>query len=300
VPALGLRAVLAALERMPRSLALIFGGCLGGLAWLILGRRRRVAIRNVERVFGAELAPHEIRRIARQSFLNLGLLVVEFARLRHLDATTLEQRIEYEGWDRFVAAKARGRGVILLSAHFGAWELMPWAQAVRGEPMSFVVRPADDPRIEAIVRARREASGNRSIDKRSALRALLRALRAGETVGLLIDQHVPADRGVPTRFLDQEVFSTPVLATLALRTGAPILPGFIVRVSPDRYRIVIGAEVEVAQTGRPEEDLIETTRRCVAVVEGWVREYPGDWLWAHRRFRSAERASSVDSSSLVR
>ena len=286
---------LRALGRLPLPLAQATGRLLGHLAWLLLRRRREVALANLTRVWGDRLAPDEIRRIARRSFVSLGLLVADFAGLRHLEAAEVKRRVRYDGWERYLEAKARGRGVLYLAAHFGSWELIPYAQALLGHPMAFIVRPADNPRIEGVIRADRERSGNAAVAKQDALRECLKRLKAGETVGILIDQHVPADGGVPVRFLGQPTHATSALAALALRTGAPVLPAFAIREGKGRHRIVLGPEVEVVRTGDRERDLVETTARFTAVVERFVEEHPDHWLWVHRRFREAQDVAAAST-----
>ena len=217
----------------------------------------------------------------------LGRHLVEFARLPRLRADSLNRVCTHEGWQNLLDARTRGKGVLLLAAHFGAWELIPYAQALRGEPMAFVVRPADNEPVENLIRSFREVHGNQVIPKQSAVRACLRGLRAGKTVGILIDQRVPADWGVETKFLGQSVYTTPIVAALALRTGAPVVPAFAVRQPNGSHRIVVGPEVEVVRTGDYRNDVRVNTQRFVEVVEGFVREHPEQWLWIHRRFRAS-------------
>lgn len=210
-----------------------------------------------------------------------------------LRAAQLDRQVVWQGWEDYERARAAGRGVLYLAAHFGPWELLPYAQAVRGSPMAFVVRPADNPRVESVVRARRERAGNTAIGKRRAVSECLRRLRRGETVGILIDQYVPAEWGVPTVLLGQRIFTTPVLAALALRTGAPVLPAFALPETDGRVRIVLGPEVPAVRTGDRAHDIRATTQAYVDVVEAYVRQRPELWLWAHRRFR--EPTAATDS-----
>jgi KDO2-lipid IV(A) lauroyltransferase len=244
-----------------------------------------VALANLEQVFGAELEPAARRQVARECFESLGVLLADFARLPRIDRAELDRRVTYEGLERYRSARAAGKGVLYLAAHYGSWELIPHAQAVLGMPMAFIVRPADNPRVEAIIKRYREARGNVAIGKRQAIGECLRRLRRGETVGILIDQHVPAERGVPVDFLGQRTHATGALAALALRTGAPVLPVFIRREPGGRRRIVFAPEVELVRTGDRERDLEVNTARFLREVERFVRERPGHWLWLHRRFR---------------
>ena len=232
----------------------------------------------------------ELRGIARGSFESLGRLVADFAQMGRWEASDLDRHVRWEGWEHYQKAQARGRGVLYLAAHFGSWEVVSFAQSLRGAPMAFIVRPADNLRIEALVRARRERHGNAVIPKRSALRDCLRRLKRGETVGILIDQHVPAESGVVSQLLGQPVYTTSALALLALRTGAPVLPAFALRQADGTQRIILGPEIDLERSGDPARDVIVATQRFNEAVERFIAERPDHWLWAHRRFRAAAHA----------
>jgi KDO2-lipid IV(A) lauroyltransferase len=279
---------LRTLGLLPAALGEAAGSGLGALAYSLLARRRKVALANLDRVFGAQMDAAARAGIARGSFRSLGRLVADFAQLPRVDRRWVEAHVRYEGWEHYLAAKARGKGVLYLAAHFGSWELIPMAQAALGEPMAFIVRPADNGRIESVIRSYRERLGNAAISKRDALRPCLERLKRGETVGILIDQRVPPERGIATSFLGQPTYTTGALAALALRTGAPVLPVFAVPEGRGRHRIVFESPIEPDTNPDRDACVAATTRRYVAAVERQVRQRPEVWLWAHRRFRDAE------------
>jgi KDO2-lipid IV(A) lauroyltransferase len=275
------------LAAAPQRLALAIGRGLGRLAYRSLGSRRRVALENLNRVFGSDLTPAQTARLARRSFESLGMLLADFAALPGRRRQQVGRWVKIDGVEHFERALERGRGVMLITAHSGSWELMPYTLALHGRPLAFVARPADNPRLEGRLRRIREAPGNRVIAKQHAARDLLRSLHAGRVVGILIDQAVAPDRGVLTPFLGLPAYTTDAPAQMLLRTGAAAVPVFLVRQpDPTRHRMVFHPEVEPCRTGDRAHDVEQTTRRIVKVVEAHVRQYPDQWLWCHRRWRS--------------
>jgi KDO2-lipid IV(A) lauroyltransferase len=188
----------------------------------------------------------------------------------------------------------------VFTGHFGHWELSGLMQGYLGLPLALVARPLDNPRLERILAALRERSGNRVLHKRNAVREILRALRERIGVAIVIDQDARGD-GVFVPFFGQPASTTPTLALLALRSGAPVIPSFSVPQEDGTYRVVYEAPVEISPSGDRERDVLELTARCTAVVERWVRRHPEAWLWMHRRWktRPAALAGATASSSLL-
>jgi len=278
--------VLKLLASLPHGPALEAGRWLGRLAYLLLSSRRRVALGNLSRVYAGRLSASEQRRIARASFESLGLLLVDFARLGRLETERLRELVSIEGVENVLKALDAGRGVLFFTAHFGSWELLPSVAALSGYPMAVIARPADNPLVEARVRALREASGNQVITKWGATREALRLLAKGGLVGMLIDQSVSARRGVAGEFLGRPAHTTDALAQLAYRSGAAVIPAFIVREGRGRrHRLLLGQEIELAHSGDRRRDVAESTWRFVAAVEAVVERWPEQWLWCHRRWR---------------
>ncbi len=202
--------------------------------------------------------------------------------------------VEYEGLDRLRAALARGKGVFLFSAHYGNWEIAAVMQGFVGLPLAIVTRPLDNPLIEEFFRSCREVSGNRVIGKRSAVRHVLRALSEGLSVAIVIDQNVRSGARVFVPFFGRPAATTPTLALLALKTGAPVLPVFSEPLPGGRYRVVYGPEVEIERTGDRDRDVLELTRLCTSIIEAQVRANPSCWLWMHERWKSRPRRGELD------
>ena len=255
----------------------------------VLGRRRRILLENLARAF-PEMSGAELRRIARESVENLGAASFEFLDVSRWSLADLRARVTYEGVANLEAARARGKGVILLSAHFGNWELGAMAAGQVGEPIASVVRPIDNPRIEAAIVRRRTRFGNGVIAKREALREMLRAMRQNETVAILIDQNVLPQEAVFVPFFGRPAATTPSVALLQRKPGAAVVPVFTWPSGAGRYRLVfekpiLAEEFAAAEGGRAEQVRL-LTARYAEVTEEAIRKQPGAWLWLHNRWKT--------------
>lgn len=271
---------------VPRRAAVATGRGLARFAYLFGGRLRRTGERNLELAF-PELSPQERSRILRASFQNLGRLLGEFSHLKRATPESLRRFITCEGLENLEAAQARGQGVILFTGHLGAWELSSFALSAFGYPMSFLVRRIDNPKIEPLVERTRTRFGNRSIDKRAAARPMLRLLREGGTLGLLVDLNTLPHEGVFVDFFGIPASTTASLATLALRTDAAVLPVFVPW-DAERRRFVLRIDppLEIEPTGDRERDVQRLTAQFTKVIETYVRRFPEQWLWIHKRWNT--------------
>jgi KDO2-lipid IV(A) lauroyltransferase len=240
-------------------------------------KMRRVAMRNVADI--AKLPDPE--RIVDGVFRSIARSLVVFARLPKLNAQNVASVIRYEGLEHFHEAKRRGKGVLFATAHMGNWELSAFAHGLMTEPMNVVVRPLDNAQIDEFVEARRERGGNRVISKKDAARLILRGLKKNEAVGILIDQNVSLDEGVFIDFFGVPACAGTAFARIAAHSGAAVIPGFAVwNESESRYVLKFYPLVEISG------DVMEDTRRIHAVIEEVIREYPDQWLWLHRRWKT--------------
>jgi KDO2-lipid IV(A) lauroyltransferase len=272
-------------ERLPHGAALALGRTLGDVMMAATPGRRRRALSNLELAFGPALEPAARRRLCRRVFRHFGRTLVETMRLPRMVAQGLDRWVEHDGWHHLEAATAGGRGAILFTGHYGNWELMGLAQAARGIPVDVVGRPPGDPFLARRLQRTRELTGNRSISKYDAVRPMLRSLREGRCIGLVIDQNVGGGKGVFVDFFDRPASTTPALAVLALKTGLPVLPAFDEPIN-GRHRVVYGPPLEIRRTGDKERDILDLTARATAVIEEKVRRRPEIWLWMHNRWRS--------------
>jgi KDO2-lipid IV(A) lauroyltransferase len=271
---------------LPRSWALRLGegiGLLVGFAW---GRLRRVGERNMELVF-AQFDRQQRRALLRRVFRMLGRHLGEFSQFPKLHRGNIAGIVRYDGLPHYEQALAKGRGVLVLTAHFGAWELSSFAHALYGYPLHFLVRRLDNPFLDRLIEHYRTLSGNRPIDKTDAARQVLAALRRGEAVGVLMDVNTHPPEGVFCTFFGITCCTSPLVARFALKTGAPVIPGFLIRDEQTGNHILrFDPPVEMIRTGNFHQDLIVNTERLNRVIEAYVRRYPDHWVWVHKRWQT--------------
>jgi KDO2-lipid IV(A) lauroyltransferase len=277
---------LKALGLLPRPLARAAGVGLARIAYFFRPRLGRVARSNLRMAF-PEMTERERRRILRRLVRNIGWMAGEFANFPKLTRGNIERVVVLDGFENFDAAQRRGKGVLFLTGHTGAWELAPFAQALYGYPLHFLVRPLDNPRVEALANRYRCLSGNIPIEKNRAARAMLGILKERGTIGILIDQNTSLEEGVFVDFFGVPACTTTGLARVALRTEAPVVPGFLFWDEGLRkYRLRFEPAVEPVRTGDEERDIRESTQLFTRCVEAFVRRHPDQWLWVHRRWKT--------------
>ncbi len=273
-------------RRLPWRLVTAGGEWLG-LAFYALGaRRRQIALDNLARAF-PERGSGERQRIARRVFRHFGRMTVELLKFSTLAPDEILARVDVEGTEHGRQAYAAGRGVFFLTAHFGSWEVDGLVHALVLAPIGVMARRLDNPRLDAMLERMRQWTGNWVIYRDGGIRRALRALESGQGVAILIDQHVLGAGAIPVDFFGRPAATTTVLASLALRTGAPVIPVFSIPTAPGRYRIIYERPVERPSADSP-DPVREFTERCTAVLEACVRRHPELWLWMHRRWRDPQ------------
>ena len=280
------RSLLTVLSILPRPLAATISLGMGRVAYMLAGRLRRTGERNLQLAF-PQISARERSHILRGSFKTLGRVLGEFSHFASAHPETLRRMVVCEGLENLEAARACGRGVILFSGHFGAWDFPGFALSLLGYQLSFLVRHIDNPKINRLVAQTRTRFGNRLIDKRAAARPMLETLRAGGMLGMLADTNMLKREGIFVDFFGVPASTTFILAKVALRTGAVVLPVF----APwDNERgcfvLHIDAPLSIERTGDEEEDVRRLTALCTSVIENYVRRYPDQWLWIHKRWRT--------------
>ncbi len=280
------RAVAGCLGRMPRVLA---RGLAGGLAFAVywcFGRLRRVGMRNLELAL-PELSPQARKKILRRVYIHLGWQLVEFCRMTRYTAENTRDWMRTEDLEHYLAAKARGKGVLIITGHLGAWELSSFYHSLMGHPMGMIIRNLDNRPLDAYVNGIRCLHGNFVISKDEFGRGLLKAIHAGGTVGILMDTNMTPPQGQFVPFFGVDACTGTGLAHIARQTGAAVLPGFMFwEPAERRYVLRFGPEVEMPRTANRAADILEGTRRATAVIETWIRRYPDQWLWIHRRWKT--------------
>lgn len=274
--------ILKSLEYLPLPAARLESRLLAALLRLAAPRLARVARRNLAFAL-PECTEPERHAILRGVYHSLARLILSFAQFPHLSRDNIHHWIRYDGLEHFERALACGRGVLVLTAHLGNWELSALAHGLYGRPMHLLVRPLDNPYLDRLVRRYRTLSGNRIIEKTDSPRRLLEALQANHAVGMLVDQNASLDGGVFVDFFGKKACASTGLAKIALRTGAPVVPGFALWDHDQRrYVLRFWPPVELD----PAAGLELNTQRLHTVLEQIIRQYPDQWLWIHRRWKT--------------
>ena len=283
------------LALLPARAAARFGGWLVRVYARIGRSRRRILFQNLRAAF-PEKSDAEIAGLARASADWLGTAFVEFLRVSALDEPGIRDRVRVVGEEHYAAARARGRGVFLLSAHFGGWELGAIRAGMIAGPIAPVVRPLDNPLLERELERRRTRFGNRLIVKHDAARDVLRTLRDNGTVAILVDQNVLPDEGVFVPFFGRLAATTPALALFHLKSDAAVVPAFVRPEGGGRYRLELGAPIladEFRDGGTDRDEAVRrATARYMEVTESVVRTKPEAWLWMHDRWKTRPGAGS--------
>jgi len=274
------------LGALPRPLARAMGITLGQTVRLLHPRLSRVAMRNLRLAF-PEMPETERRRIVRGVFTSLGRLLAEVCRFPRYTAENVSQVAVYDGLENFLEAERRGKGVLFLTAHLGGWEVGSFAHSLYGHKLHIVVRPLDNPYLDALIRRYRTLHGNTTFDKQDFARGLLSAMKAGETVGVLMDTNMTPPQGAFVDFFGHLACTASGVARVALRTDAAVVPAFSIWDEKlGKYRIRFDPMLELARTGDDAADVVANTAKFTKAIEGYVRQYPEQWLWVHRRWKT--------------
>lgn len=261
-------------------------GALLGLAFYVLDRvHRRVAETNLAMAFPRHSLADR-KSITRAMFVHFGRLLLELLKFSTLDERGMRARIEFVGRERAESAYAQGKGVVFLTGHFGYWEILAIGHGLELQPIGVLARALDNPYLNTLLEQVRCKTGNFVIYRHGAVRKVLRALAAGQGVGMLIDQHMHSSDAIYVDFFERPAATTSMLAALALRTGAPVVPVFALPLPGGRYRLIYEHAVPPPDQDSPDA-VREFTQRCTDVLEMYVRRHPSQWLWMHRRWRDA-------------
>jgi KDO2-lipid IV(A) lauroyltransferase len=246
---------------------------------------RRVAETNLATAFPKKSA-EDRQVITRAMFVHFGRLLLELLKFSTLDPPRMRARLEFEGRERAELAYAQGKGVLFVTGHFGFWEIHAIGHGLEVQPIGVLARALDNPYLNTLLEQVRGSSGNFVIYRHGAVRKVLRALAAGQGVAMLIDQHMHSPDAIYVDFFERPAATTSMLAALALRTGAPVVPVFALPLPGGRYRLIYEHAVSPPDQDSPDA-VREFTQRCTDVLEMYVRRHPSQWLWMHRRWRDA-------------
>ncbi len=277
---------LKALGLMPRSVARFIGANFARASYAIRTPLRRAALQNLKLAF-PDWSDAKRSEMVRGMIRQIGWMAGEFSQFPNYTRGNIEKIVIVDGFENFDAARGRGKGVLFLTGHMSAWELAPFAHALYGHPLHFLVRPIANRRVDELINRYRCLSGNQPIEKNRSARAILKVLGDGGTVGILSDQNTAIEEGVFVDFFGIPASTTSGLARIALRTDASVVPGFLSWDAARRiYRLGFEPAVGLARTGDEEADVRECTARFTQVIERHVRAHPDQWLWVHKRWKT--------------
>jgi KDO2-lipid IV(A) lauroyltransferase len=271
---------------LPRPLARAFAISIAWIVYLLHVRLRRAGMRNLAMVF-PERSEAERARILRGVFTSLGRQLAEVCQFPKYTIDNVNEVVVYDGFENYERARARGKGVLFLTAHFGAWELSAFSHSMHGHWMHIVMRPMDNVYLDALIRNYRTMHGNKTVDKDDFVRGLLSAMKANEVVGILMDTNMTPPQGIFVDFFGIPACTASGLARIALRTDAAVVPGFTIwDPALGKYRLRFDPAVELVRTGHLEADIQANTQKFTKIIEDYVRKYPDQWLWVHRRWKT--------------
>jgi KDO2-lipid IV(A) lauroyltransferase len=276
-------------SRLPRRALLALGRGLGRL-WGDLDRRHAaIAADNLRRAFPDWEEPR-VLRTARDVYAHFGEMLLDVLWMSRRPREEILGLVEIEGRQHVEAAMAAGRGVLYVTGHFGNWELNAVAHGWLFEPVAVVARPLDNPLLDRRLCAARSLSGNEVIYKERALARVIKALREGRGVAILVDQNVQEQDGIFVEFFGRPAASTTVAAALALKTGCTVVAGCAQILPGGRYRLIYDPPLSFQPTGNRDADIARLTQQIASHLEGWIRERPERWLWLHRRWKTQPHA----------
>ena len=271
---------------IPRRLAVFVGACLGLVAWAVLTRDRYKIFRHLTLVFGDRMTSHQKRNIARSFFVNSGKNLADMCRFKNYYATEIKPLISIEGLDEFDAAYKRGKGILGITGHIGNFELLPVYFANLGYRIGVIGREIYDRRLDSLLVGNREAFGITNFPTTESPRNILRWLKTGGVLGVLIDTDSIRVRGTFIPFFGR-LANTPFgQSLLGLRTEAAFLPVACLRTSDNRYRIIVKPEVRIKPSGNAEEDAYRMTLGCTKALEEIIEENKSQWIWLHNRWHT--------------
>jgi KDO2-lipid IV(A) lauroyltransferase len=278
---------------LPRPMARGLAVGVARLVYSLMPKLRKTAEFNLRLAF-PEWGDEQRDAVIRGMVRNLGWMAAEFARLPRYTKENIDEVVILDGHENFLEGQRRGKGVLYLTGHIGAWELSSFAHALYGFPLHYMARPLDNPRVNALVNRYRCLSGNRPVFKNESARSLLKILRDAGTVGILADQNTMPEEGVFVDFFGTPACTTTGLARVALHTDAAVVPGYAYwDAGIGKYRLRFEPVVELSRSGDSERDVFVNTQKFARVIEGIIRKYPEQWVWVHARWKARPKGEAA-------
>ncbi|OLC96279.1 MAG: hypothetical protein AUH86_10125 [Acidobacteria bacterium 13_1_40CM_4_58_4] len=278
--------VLKGLGVLPRPVARSLAVAVTRVLYALLPKLRKTAKLNLRIAF-PDWSDTQRKAVIRGMLRNLGWMAAEFARFPKYTKKNIEEIVVLDGHENFLEGQRRGKGVLFLTGHIGAWELSSFAHAVYGFPLHYMARPIENGKIDALVNGYRRLSGNQPIFKNESARVMLKVLKQAGTIGILADQNTMPSEAAFVDFFGTAASTTTGIARLALHTDAAVVPGYAVwDEGIHKYRLRFEPPLELIHTGDEERDVLENTQKFTKVLEEIIRRYPDQWIWVHGRWNT--------------
>jgi KDO2-lipid IV(A) lauroyltransferase len=281
---------------LPLTFCELMGKFLASIAYLVDTKHRTVAEKNLRNAYGDELSEPQIHEIIRRSYVHLASVGIDFIKLpRIVNSNNWQNHFAFEGLENAQKALEEGKGALCVTGHVGNWEVLGCAMAyVYNHSVHSIAKHMENPYMDKFFTELREKNGQKIIFTENAAREILRVLKNNQLLGILVDQHVRGN-SILVDFFGQKASTTRSVATLSLKTGAPVIMFFARRLEGGyRFKITVSEPLQVEKTGDIEKDIFNLTQRCTNLVESKIRERPHEWLWIHRRWKV--KSSIVTSS----
>jgi KDO2-lipid IV(A) lauroyltransferase len=278
----------AILPRLPRRLALALGRTLGR-AWAALDPRHVRIAEDALRLSFPDWPEERVASTARAVYRHFAAVLFDILWMAGRPVAEILALVDVEGLEHVRTADAAGRGALLVSGHYGNWEAHGVAHAHLARPMGVIARPLDNPALDRRLGAIRALSGNTVIPKQRALGAVMKALRAGGSVAVLMDQNVQSEDGIFVEFFGRPAATTTMAAALARKTGCALIPSYTVLQPDGRYRLVYEPAILADPAAERDAELRRLTQAVTTRIESWIRAHPEQWLWLHRRWKTQPR-----------
>jgi Kdo2-lipid IVA lauroyltransferase/acyltransferase len=273
------------IDLLPEGVALWVGRQIGNVAYYLDWEHRGVAFQNLRIAFGQEKSEEERRAIAKRNFQHMGMMAIEFFRILGMDMETYKRKVQVEGLEEALRLLEKKKGGLLLIGHFGNWELMGFMAKVIGHPVLAVAKPIKrNERLYRFIQKIRDKAGLHLVSPENATQKVIHALSENRLVGIMIDQRAKRRRAVWVEFFGKKAPTTPGLAVMAIRSGAPVVPVFMIRDGFQKHRLLVKDPIDLVVTGDMNKDVEINMQRFTRVLEAMVREYPDQWIWIHRRW----------------
>jgi len=281
-----IRTIFQIMAFIPLNLGRLLGKALGVFVSILPVTRLRVSLENIQNTLGNSMKECEVARLNREVYKHFGQTLFELSRIFRINDKNLDKYIAFEGAENLTKALAKGRGVFLLSAHLGNWEMITAAVSIRYGRLSAIASTQHSPAVERLIKTIRTRFGMEVIPKKKGLKKMISAIKQNKIVGILLDLNTKWDQGVFVDFLGRPSCTNKSLALMALKMDTPIIPAFSVREKDGLYHIKFGEEVKLIRTGDRTADIEDNTALFTRIIEAQVKKYPDQWLWIHRRWKT--------------